>query len=76
MKSSSVGDVGQVERLDNIFFTQIDWSVNRGDRGTLVVGDSVKIPLEDSKDPNQFKLIKEIKYLNNRDIAFRIIEIK
>ena len=69
-------DVGYVTRLDNIEFTGIDWSVNRGDHGSLIVGDSIRIPLQDSNSEKEFKLIKEIKYLNDRDIAFRIIEIK
>lgn len=70
------GDVGQVEHLDNIYFAPIDWSVNRGEHGTLFVADTVRIPPEDSKDTSLFTLIKEIKYLNGRDVAFRIIEVK
>ena len=70
------GDVGHVEHLDNICFCPIDWSVNRGDRDTLFVADTIRIPPEDSKDETLFNLIREIKYLNNRDTAFRIIEVK
>lgn len=69
-------DVGYVTKIDNIEFVPIDWSVVRGERGTLFVADPIRIPPEDSKDENQFSLIREIKYLNNRDIAFRIIEVK
>jgi 4-amino-4-deoxy-L-arabinose transferase-like glycosyltransferase len=76
LKESEYGDVGQVERLDNIYFAPIDWSINRGEKGTLFVADTVRIPPEDSNDPTHFNVISEIKYLNNRDIAFRIIEIK
>lgn len=68
-------DVGHVEKLDNICFCAIDWSVNRGESGTLFVADTVRIPPEDSSDEKLFKLIKEIKYLNGRDTAFRIIEV-
>jgi len=74
--ADSVLDVGYVTKLDNIEFGPIDWSVNRGDHSTLIVGDTVRIPPEDSKDEDLFKLIKEIKYLNGRDTAFRILEIK
>ncbi len=74
--ADSVYDVGYVTRIDNINFVPIDWSVNRGESGTLFVADPVRIPPEDSKDETQFKVIKEIKYLNGRDVAFRIIEIK
>lgn len=72
---SPYGDVGQIERLDNIYFSPIDWSINRGERGVLFVADTIRIPPEDSSDPNLFKLIKEIKYLNGADVAFRIIEV-
>lgn len=70
------GDVGYVTAFENVVFGPIDWSINRGDKGTLIVGDPVRIPQVDSADQNQFKMIKEIYYLNKRDIAFRIIEIK
>jgi hypothetical protein len=73
LQESEVGDVGQVERLDNIHFAPIDWSVNRGEKGNLFVADTIRIPVEDSRDPEQFKLIKEINYLNTNP-AFRIIE--
>lgn len=70
---SEIGDVGQVERLDNIYFAPIDWSVNRGEEETLFVADTIRIPVEDSSDPEKFNLIKEINYLDGRT-AFRIIE--
>jgi len=73
LKESEVGDVGQVEKLDNISFEAIDWSVNRGDKGVLLIGDTIRIPVEDSSNPEQFKIINEINYLNGNP-AFRIIE--
>ena len=73
LTESQVGDVGQVERLDNIYFAPIDWSVNRGEKGYLFVADTIRIPVEDSSDPEQFNVIKEINYLNNNP-AFRIVE--
>jgi len=76
LKESEYGDVGQVERLDNIYFAPIDWTKNRGETETLFVADPIRIPAEDSMDLSMFKIISEIKYLNKRDIAFRIIEIK
>lgn len=72
---SEYGDVGRVEVLDNIRFWPIDWSVNRGDFGTLFVADPIRIPPEDSMDPGEFKIIDEIKYLDGKQMAFRIIEI-
>lgn len=68
-------DVGYVLKLDNIEFVPIDWSINRGDHGSLIVGDPVRIPESDSSDENQFNLIKEIKYLDGKT-AFRILEVK
>jgi 4-amino-4-deoxy-L-arabinose transferase-like glycosyltransferase len=69
-------DVGHVEKLDNICFCAIDWSRNRGDHGNLVVADTKVIPPLDSDDPKQFTLIDEIKYLNGKSTAWRILEIK
>ncbi len=72
---SEYGDVGYVERLDNIYFAPIDWSINRGESETLFVADPIRIPPEDSSDPSLFKLIKEIKYLDG-STAFRVLEVK
>lgn len=76
LKESEYGDVGQVEQLDNICFCAIDWSVNRGEKGVLFVADPVRIPPEDSKDENQFSVIREIKYPKSADTAFRVVEVK
>lgn len=76
INSEFKGDVGYVTKLDNIEFGPIDWSRNRGDHGTLFVADTLRIPPVDSNDEREFILIKEIKYLNNRDTAFRILEVK
>ena len=73
--SGLIGDVGYVNKLDNIEFVPIDWSLNRGDSGSLIIGDSVRIPPQDSSDTKLFTLINEIKYLNG-ETAFRMIEIK
>ena len=75
VESEYKGDVGYITKLDNIEFTPIDWSVNRGDHGTLFVADTIRIPPEDSRDESLFNLIKEIKYLNG-ETAFRILEVK
>ena len=74
--ADSALDVGYVTQIDNIKFVPIDWSVNRGESGTLFVADPIRIPPEDSKDENLFKVISEIKYLNGRDIAFRVVEVR
>ena len=73
---SKFGDVGQVDSLDNIQFKGIDWQILRGAKGTLVVGDSERIPEGDSKEGTEFHVISDIRYLNNKATALRIIEIK
>lgn len=69
-------DVGYITKIDNIYFEAIDWSRNRGDHGVLFVADTLRIPPLDSNDEREFKLIKEIKYLDNLNTAFRILEVK
>lgn len=70
------GDVGIVTKLDNIYFEWIDWPVIRGEKNSIVVADIVKVPPLDSQDSKEFTLMKEIWYLDKRELAFRIIEIK
>jgi hypothetical protein len=69
-------DVGYVTKIDNVYFEAIDWSRNRGDHGVLFVADTLRIPPLDSNDDREFELIKEIKYLDNLNTAFRILEVK
>ncbi len=76
LKQDNGLDVGHIEKLDNICFCAIDWSRDRGDHGDLIVADTKVIPPLDSNDPKQFTLIDEIKYLNNKTTAWRILEIK
>jgi hypothetical protein len=70
------GDVGFETRLDNILFEQIDWSALRNMSNILVVANPGSIPPEIKNDPKNFPIVHEIKYLNGRDIAFDMIEIK
>jgi hypothetical protein len=76
VESEYKGDVGYITKLDNIEFAPIDWSVNRGEKGTLFVADTIRIPPEDSKDENLFEIIREIKYLDKANTAFRIVAVK
>lgn len=67
-------DVGLVERLDNVSFESFSWPFPTDRKNTLVVGNPVGIPLNiDQKD---YKLIKEIKYPDDFETAFRIVEVK
>ncbi len=76
LSESNSGDVGQVSKLGNISFVPVDWSLIRGEKGTIVIGDTFRIPVVDSKEGPEFHVIKEIPYLNGKYLAFRIIEIK
>lgn len=67
-------DVGFVEGIDNMRFEWIDWPSHRGRRGVLFLGTPEQIPPNDSKDPSQFKLLKEIKYPDGK-VAFRLVEV-
>lgn len=73
--ASEYGDVGRVEKFDNFYFLPIDWTVNRGDKGTIFVADPVRIPPQDSSDPKEFEVISEIKYLDGKS-ALRVIGVR
>lgn len=70
------GDVGFETSLDNIQFKTIDWSALRNSHGTLVVVSPARVPPEIQSDPKNFPIVHEIKYLNDSDVAFDMIEIK
>jgi 4-amino-4-deoxy-L-arabinose transferase-like glycosyltransferase len=72
---SKTGDVGVVEKLDNIYFINFDWQQNKKEHNVLIVGDPVQIPISEISGNKTFNLLKEIKYLNG-DVAFRMLEIK
>jgi len=76
VNSQYIGDVGFETSLDNIQFRQIDWSTLRNSHGTLVVASPISVPPEIQNDPKDFPVVYEIKYLNGRDVAFDMIEIK
>mgnify|MGYP001589207849 CR=1 FL=1 len=67
-------DAWLVPQLDNISFEFLDWHRDRGRKGVLFVGTIEQIPIEDSNNPDQFKLVDEIKYPNGQT-AFRLVEV-
>lgn len=73
---SEYGDVGRIEKIDNIYFLPIDWTVNRGDKGTLFVADPIRIPPGDSNSDKEFEVVDEIYYLDGKEISQRIIGVK
>ncbi len=68
------GDVGLVTKLDNITFREANWSGDRGMHGKLFIYDTIHVPESDSNSPREFKILDEIKYLNDHT-AFRLIEV-
>jgi len=76
LRESKVGDVGQIDQVGSVYFVPIDWSITRGEHGSIVVGDTLKIPPSDSPEGNEFHIVNEIKYLDNVYTAFRVIDIK
>jgi len=74
LQESLVGDVGLVQKLDNIDFVRFSWPYATGQSGTLVAGDYNAIPSYYST--KEYDLISEIKYPDNISTAFRILEVK
>lgn len=74
LTESRVGDVGLVESLDNISFEPFSWPFADDRPGTLVIGNPVVIPEDYSR--NVYNLVSEIKYPDNFETAFRILEVK
>lgn len=69
------GDVGMVEKIDNIEFRKIYWPDDRAEANSLFVGDEFDLPLTDIIGQENIQFIKEIKFLNNKT-AFRVVETK
>lgn len=75
LTESSVGDVGEINRLDNIEFRNIYWPQDRDLTKTIFVGDEFDLPITDLQQTPGAKILKEIRFLNNQ-LAFRIVEKK
>ena len=69
------GDVGQVEKIDNIEFRKIYWPADRGIKNSLFIGDEFDLPLQDIVGQENIYFLKEIKFLDGKT-AFRIVETK
>lgn len=68
-------DVGTVRSLDNIEFRHIYWPADRGEKNSLFVGSLEELPDQDVLPFEEFKVIKEINFLNGEK-AFRVVETK
>jgi len=66
------GDVGKVERLDNIEFRNIYWPKDRFKKDHLFIGGPYELPEKDIV-PEESRLIKTIEFVNG-ETAFHIVE--
>jgi len=76
LKESAYGDVGLIEKLDNIRFSNLTLQINENEKPMLIVGDGIKITEREIALHPELNQLYEIKYLNNLDTAFRILEAK
>ena len=67
------GDVGKVEKLDNIEFRSISFDGDKNLSKSLLIGTESEIPLE-KIDYSKQKILEEIKFLDGK-VAFRIVEV-
>ncbi|QQG47050.1 MAG: glycosyltransferase family 39 protein [Candidatus Woesebacteria bacterium] len=75
LKESISGDVGIVEKLDNINFVNFDWPKSQKETNTLFVATNEQINLDEIQK-GKFNIIKEIYYPKSKNLAFRIFESK
>jgi len=66
-------DVGLVNSMDNIEFRSLSWPFGNLEKGAIFVADNIAAP-GDLIGKN-FKIIREIYYPNNLDVAFRVMEV-
>lgn len=76
LKENPFGDVGEVEKLDNIEFRKIYWPADRGIVNSLFIGDEFQLPLKDVVgEENKFVHLKDINFFDSK-VAFRVVETK
>ena len=66
------GDVGKVEKLDNVEFRSVNFDGDKNLSKSLLIGTEMEIPLE-KIDYDKQRILEEIKFLDGK-IAFRIVE--
>ncbi len=65
-------DVGLVEKLNNITFAEID--LNSQQKGNLLIVEGWKVDKKQIMENKNIKIIREIDYPNNKEVAFWILE--
>ena len=72
LTENAAGDVGKVEKLDNVEFRSVDFNSDKNLKKSLLIGTEMEIPLE-KINYDQQRILGEIKFLDGK-IAFRIVE--
>lgn len=67
------GDVGLVSSIENITFREVSWGEDKQLRDKIYVVETNIIPNAEYDDPKKYKIIKEVKYLNNQP-AYTIVQ--
>ncbi|HUV42546.1 MAG TPA: glycosyltransferase family 39 protein [Patescibacteria group bacterium] len=73
LKENPWGDVGLVEKIDNIEFRNIYWPEDRQCQNCLFIGDEFELPIGDISQTPGARLLEEIYFLDGR-LAYRVVE--
>ena len=73
LKENPWGDVGLVEKIDNIEFRNIYWPEDRQCQNCLFIGDEFELPIGDINQTPGARLLTEIYFLDGR-LAYRVVE--
>lgn len=75
LTESMNGDVGAVEKIDNIEFRKIYFPDDRSIKNSLFIGDEFDLSLSDIVGQEGISFLKQVNFFNN-NTAFRIVETK
>lgn len=75
LKENPWGDVGMVEKIDNIEFRNVYWPDDRSCQNCLFIGDGFGLPKKDIFQTPGARVLKEIHFLDGK-LAYRIVETK
>lgn len=75
LKEDPQGDVGTVEKIDNIEFRNVFWPEDRACQNCLLIDDEFDLPDKDITQTPWAKILKEIRFLDGR-LAYRVVETK
>jgi len=75
LKENPFGDVGKVDKIDNIEFRKLYFPDDRSIANSLFVGDEFDLPISDIVGQKDITLLENIEFLNGKT-AFRIVGTK